>query len=76
MQVHEEGTSEKENAESTQDYNGRVFYANLTMPGVTFAVALRGSTAQQQDPQARQVPVADSDAGIQSRKPAPGQLFL
>jgi hypothetical protein len=52
---------------------GRVFSSNLTMPGVSFVVALRGSTAQEQDPQACQVPVADPVTGIQSRKPAPGQ---
>jgi hypothetical protein len=52
---------------------GRVFSSNLTTPGVSFAAALRGSTAQQQDPQACHVPVADPLTGMQSRKPAPGQ---
>jgi hypothetical protein len=51
-----------------------VFSSNITTPGVSFAAALRGGTAQQQqDPQARQLPVADPVTGTQSRKPAPGQ---
>jgi hypothetical protein len=52
---------------------GRVFSSNLTTTSVSFAAALRGRTAQQQDPQARQVPVADRVAGMQVRKPAPRQ---
>jgi hypothetical protein len=48
-------------------------FSNLTTSGVSFAAALRGSTAQQQDPQAHHVPVSDHVAGIQSRKQAPGQ---
>jgi hypothetical protein len=49
-----------------------VFSSNLTTPGVSFSAALRGSTAQQQ-PQARQVPVADSPAEVKLRSPASGQ---
>jgi hypothetical protein len=41
-----------------------VFSFNLTTTGVSFAAALRGSTAQQQQPQARQVPVADPPVDI------------
>jgi hypothetical protein len=52
---------------------GRVFSSNITTPGLSFAAALRGGTAQQQqDPQARQLPVADPVTGTQARKPAPG----
>jgi hypothetical protein len=36
---------------------GRVFSSNLTTPGISFTAALRGSIAQQQRPQAHQVPV-------------------
>jgi hypothetical protein len=54
---------------------GRVVSSTLTTPGFSFATALRGRTAQQQqqDPQERQLPVADPLTGMQSRKPAPGQ---
>jgi hypothetical protein len=37
---------------------GRVFSSNITTPGMSFAAALRGSTEQQQRPQARKVPLA------------------
>jgi hypothetical protein len=43
------------------------------MPGASFAAALRGSTAQQQQPQARQVPLADPLAGVKSSTRAPVQ---
>jgi hypothetical protein len=42
---------------------GRVFSSNLTTSGISFAAALRGSIAQQQRPQARQIPVADPSSG-------------
>jgi hypothetical protein len=52
---------------------GRVF-SNLTTPGVSFAAALRGSAAQQQQqPQARQSPVADPPAGVNLSTPASGR---
>jgi hypothetical protein len=50
-----------------------VFSSNLTTPGVSFAAALRGSTAQQQQPQARQVPVADPSTEVKLSTPASGQ---
>jgi hypothetical protein len=50
-----------------------VFSSNLTTPGVSFVAALRGSTAQQQQPQARQVPVADPTAEVKLSTPASGQ---
>jgi hypothetical protein len=43
------------------------------MPGVSFAAALRGSTAQKQLPQAGQVPVADPPAGVKLSTSASGQ---
>jgi hypothetical protein len=53
---------------------GRVFYYNLTTPGVSFAAALRGSIAQQQQqPQARQVPVVDPPAEVKLSTPVTGQ---
>jgi hypothetical protein len=53
--------------------SGRVFSSNLTTPCVSFMAALQGSTAQQQRPQACQVPMADPPAGVKSSTPAPGQ---
>jgi hypothetical protein len=50
-----------------------VFSSNLTTPGASFAAALRGSTAQKQQPQTRQGPVADHPAGIKLRTPASEQ---
>jgi hypothetical protein len=50
-----------------------VFSSNLVTAGVSFAVALRGSTAQQQQPQARQVPVADPSTEVKFSTPASGQ---
>jgi hypothetical protein len=48
--------------------------SNLTTPGVSFAAALRGSAAQQQQPpQARQSPVADPPAGENYSTPASGR---
>jgi hypothetical protein len=51
---------------------GRVF-SNLTTPGISFAAALRGSTAQQQRPQARQIPLADSSSAGKPNVPSPEQ---
>jgi hypothetical protein len=51
LQIHRGGDAKKEVAEDTQDYN-------LTTPGVSFAVALRGRTEEQQQPQTHQVAVA------------------
>jgi hypothetical protein len=48
-------------------------FSNLTTLGVSFAAALRGSTAQQQQPQARQVPVADPSTEVKVSTPASGQ---
>jgi hypothetical protein len=51
-----------------------VFSSNLITPGVSFAAALRGSTAQQQQqPQTRKVPVADPPAQVKLSTPASGQ---
>jgi hypothetical protein len=50
-----------------------VFSSNLTTPGVSFSAALRGSTAQQQQPQAQQVPVANPPTEVKLRTPASGQ---
>jgi hypothetical protein len=50
---------------------GKVF-SNFTTPGISLA-ALRGSTAQQQRPQACQVPVADPPATGKTNVPAPEQ---
>jgi hypothetical protein len=47
-------------------------FSNLTTPGVSFAAALRDSTAQQQ-PQARQVPVSDPPAEVKLSTPTSGQ---
>jgi hypothetical protein len=73
LQTSEGGAAKEEIAENTKTTTGRVFSSNLTMPGVSFAAALRGSTAQKQQPQARQVPVADPPAGIKLNTPASGQ---
>jgi hypothetical protein len=50
-----------------------VFSSNHATPGVSFAAALRGSTAQQQQRQARQVPGANPPAGEKLSTPAPGE---
>jgi hypothetical protein len=55
LQTCEGGDAEKEVAEDTQVYNGRVFSSNLTTPGVSFAAALRGKTEEQQQPRTHQV---------------------
>jgi hypothetical protein len=55
---------------------GRVFSSNLTTPGVSFAAALRGSAAQQQQqrqPQASHSSVADPPAGVNLSTPASGR---
>jgi hypothetical protein len=50
-----------------------VFSSNLTTPSVSFAAALRDSTAQQQQPQARHVPVADPSTEVKLSTSASGQ---
>jgi hypothetical protein len=50
-----------------------LFSSNLTTPGFSFAAALRGSTAQQQQPQARQVPGANLPEGVKLSTPVSGQ---
>jgi hypothetical protein len=52
---------------------GKVFSSNLTTPGISFAAALRGSTAQQQRPQARRIPVADPFSAGNANVPSPEQ---
>jgi hypothetical protein len=52
---------------------GRVFSSILTTPGISFAAALRGSTAQQQKPQERQIPVADPSSAGRPNVPSPEQ---
>jgi hypothetical protein len=52
--------------------SGGVF-SSLTTPGISFAAALLGSTSQQQQPKALQVPVADPPAGEKLSTPAPGE---
>jgi hypothetical protein len=49
---------------------GRMFTSILTTPGVSFVAALRGSAAQQQQPQACQVTVADPPVGKNLSNPA------
>jgi hypothetical protein len=49
-----------------------VFSSNLATPGVSFAAALRGNTAQQKQPQARQTPVAVPVAGVNLCTPSSG----
>jgi hypothetical protein len=60
---HAKELQKKKSQRRPKTTTGRVFSFNLTTPGVFFAAALRGSTTQQQQPQARQVPVADPPAG-------------
>jgi hypothetical protein len=63
----------KKSQRTPKTTTGSVFSSNLTTPGVSTA-ALRGSTAQQQQqPQARQVPVADPPAEIKLNTAASGQ---
>jgi hypothetical protein len=52
---------------------GRVFSSNITTAGVFFAAVLRGSTAQQQQPQARQVPVAHTPTEVKFSTSVSGQ---
>jgi hypothetical protein len=52
---------------------GRVFSSNLTTPGISFATALRGSTAQQQRSQSRQIPVANPSSARKPNVPSPEQ---
>jgi hypothetical protein len=52
---------------------GRVFSSNLTTPGISFAAALRDSTAQQQRLQACQIPVADPSSAGRPNVPSPEQ---
>jgi hypothetical protein len=49
-----------------------VFSSNLATPGISFATALGGSTAQQKQPQARQTPVAVPPGGGSFCTPASG----
>jgi hypothetical protein len=50
-----------------------VFSSSRTTPVVSFAAALQGSAAQQQQkPQARHPPVADAPADMNSNRPASG----
>jgi hypothetical protein len=60
--------------DSASTTTGRVFSSNLTTPGVSFAAALRGSTQQQQRPQALQVTVASPPVMKKESVPAPGHL--
>jgi hypothetical protein len=50
-----------------------MFSSNLTTPGIFFAAALRGSTAQQQRPHARQIPVTDPSSAGKQNVPSPEQ---
>jgi hypothetical protein len=50
---------------------GRVFPSVRTTPGVSFVTALRGSGDQQQQPQAKQVPVANPPTKVKHNIPAP-----
>jgi hypothetical protein len=52
---------------------GRVFSSNVTTPGISFAAAVRGSTAQEQRPQALQIPVADPSSAGRPNVPSPEQ---
>jgi hypothetical protein len=52
---------------------GRMFSSNLNTPGFSFGAALRGGAAQQQQPQARQVPgETPLPAGVKLSTPASG----
>jgi hypothetical protein len=66
---HAEELQKKKTQRTPNTTTGKVFSSKLNHA----QCLLRGSTAHQQDPQARQVPVVDPVAGMQSRKPAPGQ---
>jgi hypothetical protein len=69
----EELQKKKKSLRTPKTTTGRVFSSNLTRPGVSFAAVLQGSTAQQQQPQARQVPVANSPAGVKLSTLASGE---
>jgi hypothetical protein len=72
MQTREGGASEGEITEKTpKTTSGKLFSSNFTTPSISFAAAFRGSTAQQQQPKARQAPVAVPIAGVESSTPAP-----
>jgi DNA replication initiation complex subunit (GINS family) len=72
LQTREEGDAE-EVVKNTKTKMGRVLSSNLTTQGVSFAAALRGSTVQQQQRQARQVPVADPLPEVKLSTPASRQ---
>jgi hypothetical protein len=62
----------KKSQRTPKTTTGRVFSSNLTKPGVSFAAAVRGSTAQQQQLQARQVPGTNPPAGVKLSTPVSG----
>jgi hypothetical protein len=63
---------QKKKSQRTPKTTTRRVFSNLTTPGVSFAAALRGSTTQQQQPQARQVPGTNPPAGVKLSTPASG----
>jgi hypothetical protein len=61
LQTCQRGDAGKEVAEDTQDYNvGGVFSSNLTIPGMSFAGALRGKMEEQHQPRTHQVAIPDT----------------
>jgi hypothetical protein len=68
-----EELQKKKSQRTPKTTTGRVYFSNITTPGVSFVAALRGGTAQKQQPQARQVPVADPPAQVKLSTPASGQ---
>jgi hypothetical protein len=68
---HTKEELQKKSQRTPKTTRGRVFF-NLTMRGLPFTMALWGSTMQQQQPQACQVPVADLPTGLKSSTLASG----
>jgi hypothetical protein len=71
VQAREGGAAEEEITENTQDYN-QVFSSNTITPGVSFAAALRGGSAQTEQPWAKQLPVVTPPTEVGSN-PSPGR---
>jgi hypothetical protein len=69
---HAKELQKKKSQRTPKTITGRVFSSNLTMPGVSFTATLRGSTEQQQQPQAREVPGTNPPAGVKLSTPASG----